>query len=85
VVLRPVFGEERFPETNFEPLEPGKEKNVDIKGVIWINNQFTVPIENHKSSHFQIKSDIAKNFYQKYYLKKDEKSKDPDFPSLIHI
>jgi len=52
VVLRPVFGEERFPETNFEPLEPGKEKNVDIKGVIWINNQFTVPIENHKSSHF---------------------------------
>jgi len=79
VTLRPVFGKERYPETKFG----AKENN--ITGVVWIDKNFEVPIENHKSSHFQINSDIAKNFYQKYYYKNRPEDKDPDSPCLIHI
>ena len=84
-----MFGKERYPETKFGPdLKSSKEKDRkdnNITGVVWIDKNFEVPIEDHKSSHFQINSDIAKNYYQKYYYKNRPEDKDPDSPSLIHI
>jgi hypothetical protein len=45
VTLRPVFGKERHPEKNFNFNKSASiSKDLDITGVVWIDQNFEVPI-----------------------------------------
>jgi len=85
-LLRPYFGKKhQFGYMTKDENKKTKFGDCKIESVYWCNNNYQVPIRDHKSTFFQIKSDICKNYYQKYYYKQNATDPEPETPGLIHI
>ena len=61
------------------PTYTDETKKDEQNGIVWVDKNFEIKIEDKNSKYFQIQSDLAKSFYKQYYLKDETK------PSILYI